>query len=412
MNRIFFQNSAKGEQGGQANYVFSPLGYSTILAILAEGARGDTRNQLVTALHLPEDTFAVRNTYKKLLTSMKERGVNKPEFKNWFYVYKNYSVENGYKEILAENYLTQVRHIENDMDSDSTDEPEQQMANKEKGESEINNPKKETSSNSSEEKLKNSSPTEVILSVEPSQSEKKNDEADMAAKVKKLALHSNMREKRGVFRFSFGKVLSATTDAKSKEILTALSANRLCTIVKSETEKNPKAKMIIFNGLYFRGNWSNPFIEEEGSFYTAMGEKKQVPTIRSTSDYYVTRLPHLDSSAIELPYQGERYSLLIMLPNDKEGLPKLTSALSGQSFAKIDKQLSKRPVEVFLPKFKFYTISHPKEALIKSGVRDIFDESADLSGISGGKGLYLDDLVQLVTLEVDDGSSKTNFITC
>ena len=51
----------------ESNLAFSPLGYSALLAILAEGARGDTREQLINALHLPEDPHVTRSTYKTVL---------------------------------------------------------------------------------------------------------------------------------------------------------------------------------------------------------------------------------------------------------------------------------------------------------------------------------------------------------
>lgn len=38
--------------------------------------------------------------------------MNKPEFKNWFYVYKNYTVDDAYKQILLDNYLTEVKHVD------------------------------------------------------------------------------------------------------------------------------------------------------------------------------------------------------------------------------------------------------------------------------------------------------------
>jgi hypothetical protein len=51
----------------ESNLAFSPLGYSALLAILAEGARGDTRNQLANALHLPENPEVTRDAYKTAL---------------------------------------------------------------------------------------------------------------------------------------------------------------------------------------------------------------------------------------------------------------------------------------------------------------------------------------------------------
>jgi hypothetical protein len=38
--------------------------------------------------------------------------VNHPEFRNWFYVYKNFSVEPDYKAVLQQSYLTEVKDVE------------------------------------------------------------------------------------------------------------------------------------------------------------------------------------------------------------------------------------------------------------------------------------------------------------
>lgn len=61
----------QGFVGEETDFVFSPLGYSVILAMMAEGARGETHKQLVSALPLPEDTYAVRDNYRQILQSMK-----------------------------------------------------------------------------------------------------------------------------------------------------------------------------------------------------------------------------------------------------------------------------------------------------------------------------------------------------
>jgi hypothetical protein len=44
-----------------------------------------------------------------------------PEFRNWFYIYKNFSVEPHYKAILQENYLTEVKDVDR-LDKDAVKE--------------------------------------------------------------------------------------------------------------------------------------------------------------------------------------------------------------------------------------------------------------------------------------------------
>lgn len=113
--------------------VYSPLGYSAVLAIFAEGSRGESREEIATALHFPKDVNAVRLAYQSVIgnlyvsdidliksfislnrpvPSQVKKQSNTPEFKNWFYIYKNYTIENDLKEILQKYYLTEVKSVD------------------------------------------------------------------------------------------------------------------------------------------------------------------------------------------------------------------------------------------------------------------------------------------------------------
>jgi hypothetical protein len=63
--------------------------------------------------------------------------------------------------------------------------------------------------------------------------------------------------------------------------------------------------------------------------------------------------------------QGEKYSMLVLLPNQRDGIDKLTSDITGFSLNKVYKYLVERPVEVMLPKYQIQTISHPEKILQK-----------------------------------------------
>lgn len=44
---------------------------------------------------------------------------NQPELKNFFYIYKNYTINEDYKKILEDYYLTEVRSVERSYDHDT-----------------------------------------------------------------------------------------------------------------------------------------------------------------------------------------------------------------------------------------------------------------------------------------------------
>ncbi|XP_075228106.1 serpin B4-like [Lycorma delicatula] len=390
----------------EKNFVFSPLGYSVILGVLAEGARGNTRNQLVSALHLPEDTYAVRQTYKKVLGNLRscliceDNTDNIPQFKNWFYVYKNFTIDESYKKILEENYLTDVLSVERP-DAETEMKIEVQFtddSNSNKSVSENNSPSNVNDKNSVVKYEQKPLETSTSVSTVPVEQKPENEKEILEQKD----ISDDQTTTSSVYNFD-------------NESVAALSVNKLASKT-DETGKNIVSKMITFNGLYYRGKWSTPFeitkSAEEKNFYISNEKKKPVTMLRTEGMFEIGDLPELESTAIELPYLGERYSFLILLPNSRDGLVKLTADLAGYSLSRfyMKKQLTSKLAEVYLPKFMFQTISKPENILREYGIQDIFSENADLTGISSDSGLFLDELVQLVTVEVDERSSETNFL--
>ncbi|KAH9375897.1 hypothetical protein HPB48_012537 [Haemaphysalis longicornis] len=66
--------------------------------------------------------------------------------------------------------------------------------------------------------------------------------------------------------------------------------------------------------------------------------------------------------------------------------------------------MHKRPRQ---ERFKLATQYHLKDNFEKVGIRSVFDpHNADLSGVTGNKGLYLDDVVHKAVIEVDEKGTK------
>lgn len=127
--------------------------------------------------------------------------------------------------------------------------------------------------------------------------------------------------------------------------------------------------MIIFNGLYYRGDWEIPFVKKPAHdsrvFYKSEKEKIFVSTIHSEGLFNSGNIQSLDCRAIELPYKGGRYSMLVLIPNSRDGLTKLIADLSGYPISNIFEQLTKKPLEVCLPTFEISTISKPISSFSK-----------------------------------------------
>ncbi|CAH2095255.1 unnamed protein product [Euphydryas editha] len=394
------------------NIAFSPLGYSAILAILAEGARGETRNQLVSALRLPEDQNLTRKIYRYIMERLKYRNeykYNQPELKNFFYIYKNYTINEDYKKILEDYYLTDVRSVErynSIQDLDSKDNEEEKIINnkdipdiipsKETDEKLItyaveDTPEKVDISHSEYKPAKNIK--EQIKLVKTTQDENKEEFGDEEETMVAVEARNHARSLR---------VLNEKND-----IASSISVNS----VGNKSSKTSNSLMLIFNGMYFRGSWKKPFDKvEPGVFYKSNNVKTQIPMMKTRGTFKTSSLPDLDSEAILLPYDGDRYALMLLVPRTRDGLMRLIADLPATSLPEIQENLREEELQVSLPTFYVDTTTKPVTALAKFGVSSIFGREAELSGISSKEGLFVQELVQNVAVRVDNTDSSASLI--
>lgn len=103
----------KGEIDNNKNSVFSPIGYASILAILSEGAQDETNHDIVTLLKHPEDRAEVRSAYHSVLKHLQRmEPTMSPQFRSWFYIYKNNTVNESYKKLIVDEYFVTIRDVE------------------------------------------------------------------------------------------------------------------------------------------------------------------------------------------------------------------------------------------------------------------------------------------------------------
>ena len=116
------------------------------------------------------------------------------------------------------------------------------------------------------------------------------------------------------------------------------------------------------------------------------------------------------ATALEMPYKGKRLSMIFLLPNkDHNSLADLEEAMSKvTNLNSILKFGYKGKVEVTLPRFKIESEFDLVEPLMELGMTDMFDGSADFSGMTGGtnKGLYVSTVVQKAFVEVNEEGTE------
>jgi serpin B len=166
---------------------------------------------------------------------------------------------------------------------------------------------------------------------------------------------------------------------------------------------NELTRLVLTNAIYFKGDWLKEFEKSntyDANFYLDDGSTTTVDMMRNSEEefgYYEND----DVQVLEMLYEGEELSMLVVLP--KEGDVELTL----DNFEEWRNGLVEQDVNVYFPKFTFETKYFMKETLIEMGMEDAFSETlADFSGMDGTDDLLIDQVIHQAFVEVDEKGTE------
>jgi len=105
-------------------------------------------------------------------------------------------------------------------------------------------------------------------------------------------------------------------------------------VIPLESELYNEPFMLMFNKIDFKGNLKHPFYNSTKAEFSAM---------ELTENLKVTFIPELESDVLELPYQNEEISMIIVLPSNTTGVNFINILCT--AFALIDPESVKNTVK-------------------------------------------------------------------
>jgi len=165
-------------------------------------------------------------------------------------------------------------------------------------------------------------------------------------------------------------------------------------------------RLVLTNAVYFNAAWQNPFnddMTEAGPFYLLDEGEVTVPMMRQTESFSYAEGDGYQ--AIELPYDGRELSMVILLPQAGQ-LEAFEDSLDAQRVDAIVKELEPRRVALTMPRFEFESGFRLKETLAAMGMPVAFSESADFSGMTGNRDLFIADVVHKAFVSVDEAGTE------
>merc|ERR1712038_419716 len=166
-------------------------------------------------------------------------------------------------------------------------------------------------------------------------------------------------------------------------------------------------RMVLINAVYFKANWQFAFNADE-SFEAGFNSPEGSVNVQYMSREADVRMlvdQERQMEILELPYEDPNRSMLIVLPNAGTSTQDLVQRLGGLDLASIRTNGKLAKTSIFIPKFKLKFKTYLKQQMEALGVRDLFAQSANLTGISD-EALSASEAVHQAFIEVNEEGTE------
>jgi serpin B len=170
---------------------------------------------------------------------------------------------------------------------------------------------------------------------------------------------------------------------------------------------SPLTRMVLTSAIYFKGQWQYKFNKaatRNEPFWTAVDQQASVPMMYQpvNARYFADETLQL----VELPYKGDRLSMVVVLPKAKDGLSKLEATLTAAAVNEGIAAARAMDGDVAMPRFEFTTRYQLPDPLRALGMKKAFGAGADFSGITTAEPLFISDVIHKAFIKVDEEGSE------
>ena len=176
----------------------------------------------------------------------------------------------------------------------------------------------------------------------------------------------------------------------------------------SYSDLDSRTRLVLVNAIYFLASWDKPFLKEgtePAKFFLLNKTNITVPFMSQKSHY-----GYYEDSALkvlEIPYSDQKASMVIFLPMKNDGIKNLEKVWRYSYYQEIMSKLQPDDEWIYLPKFETTYKTDLNKELSKMGMPLAFSESsADFSGMTGKRDLYISDVIHQAFIRVDEEGTE------
>jgi serpin B len=198
---------------------------------------------------------------------------------------------------------------------------------------------------------------------------------------------------------------------QARQVINTWVAERTRQMIRELLRKgdlDPADALVLTNAIYFKGDWASRFDVEHtqnGSFRIGENDEVIVPMMYQLGRFAFAAGDELD--VLELPYDGDRLSMVFLLPKKVDGLAALEESLNRENLNLWLGRLREQPVRVSLPRFKLGYRIDLARTLEAMGMIDAFrGGKADFSGMTGRRDLFIGMVMHEARVEVTEEGTE------
>ena len=172
---------------------------------------------------------------------------------------------------------------------------------------------------------------------------------------------------------------------------------------------NAMTRLVLTNAIYFKGTWQWEFDTSnthDGDFKVTPTNIVKTPMMNMGPDKASFNYADTgDLQILELPYKGDEISMLLLLPS--ENLDAVETTLTVEKLNEYKSKMKETKLDsISLPKFEFDTKYFMKDVLSALGMPTAFSESADFSGMTGKRDLFISFVIHQAYVKVDEKGTE------
>lgn len=182
-------------------------------------------------------------------------------------------------------------------------------------------------------------------------------------------------------------------------------------IPKVLDEINADVRMILMNAIYFKGNWVQKFDVKntrEANFYNENGVTNKVNMMNQQHDFPYFEDNH--AQYLDLPYGNKAFSMTVVLPKTTMQ-HKSDFLITKSDYDTAIHAMTEQKVSVSLPRFEVKNRFQLKPMLKMLGMNLPFEETADFTGISNLRPLFIGFVQHDTYVKVDEVGTEAAAVT-